>query len=84
MPDGRVARYTVETEEYDVSRRVRRTHTIYELQAANGVERVRRDWVIHWHTDEGFAQLCAGAGLDVVSLAADGARVSTARLRLAA
>ena len=65
--DGSIARYTVESEEYDVTSRTRRTLTRYELRAGERAEVVQREWVIHWHTPQGFADLAAAAGLGVVS-----------------
>ncbi|MCC3270454.1 class I SAM-dependent methyltransferase [Arthrobacter gengyunqii] len=62
---GATARYTVESEKYDDARRTRRTHTLYELETGSTVERVRREWIIHWHTPEGFTELAHAAGLEV-------------------
>src|SRR5699024_5700619 len=63
--DGSTARYTIHAEEYDESRRTRRTRTLYELHKGQHVERVRRDWIIHWHTPDGFADLARTAALEV-------------------
>ncbi|GAB3537806.1 hypothetical protein GCM10027403_22800 [Arthrobacter tecti] len=63
---GSIARYTVESEDYDETRRTRTTRTVYELRHGQQVERVRRDWIIHWHTPTGFADLAHAAGLEVI------------------
>ena len=63
--DGSTARYTIHAEEYDESRRTRRTRTLYELHKGQHVERVRRDWIIHWHTPDGFADLAPTAALEI-------------------
>lgn len=83
-PDGATARYTVESEDYDVIRRTRCTRTRYELDRGAGTgtgtgtstdpatgrrtESLRRDWIIHWHTPEGFTALAREAGLVLTHL----------------
>jgi trans-aconitate methyltransferase len=64
--DGATARYTVEAEDFDDRQRTRRTRTRYELVRQDGTEIVRRDWIIHWHTPDGFAVLARTAGLEVL------------------
>ena len=59
------AQYTVLSEEYDEEARTRTTVLRYELNSA-GVRTVEdREWIIHWHCDDGFVKLAAAAGLDV-------------------
>lgn len=65
---GRTARYTVESEDYDVAGRTRCTHTRYELDDGQHVEVLRRDWIIHWHTPDSFTQLAQDAGLIVARI----------------
>lgn len=65
---GTVARYTVESEDYDESARTRTTHTRYELVRDGQAEHLQRDWIIHWHTPEGFTALAQQAGLGVTEL----------------
>lgn len=66
--DGALARYTIEYENYDKDSRTRSTRTLYELRRGQHAERVHRDWIIHWHTPEGFTSLARTAGLDVISM----------------
>lgn len=63
--DGSIARYTVESEDYDPTGRTRSTHTRYELVRAGNTENLKRDWIIHWHTPEGFASMASESGLGV-------------------
>ncbi len=62
---GMTARYTVESEAYDHVGRTRCTHTRYELDDGHHTESVRRDWIIHWHSPDGFAELASDSGLAV-------------------
>lgn len=64
--DGATARSTIDSEEYDAASRIRRTTIDFELRTGQRLEHVRRDWVIHWHTPEGFAQLAREAGLEAI------------------
>lgn len=66
--DGVTARYTVESEDYDVDRRTRTTHTRYELDRNGDTQALQRDWVIHWHTPGDFSALARDAGLTVTRL----------------
>lgn len=63
--DGMTARYAVESGDYDVARRTRCTHTCYELDDGRHIQRLRRDWVIHWHDQDTFTALARDAGLTV-------------------
>lgn len=66
--DGALARYTIESEEYDRTFRTRRTHTRYELQRDDQVKRVDRVWTIHWHDPDQFVDLARSAGLVVARM----------------
>lgn len=66
--EGAIARYTIESEDYDVAVRTRRTHTRYELHKGQQVEIVQRDWIIHWHTPEGLAELAHAASLEITHM----------------
>jgi len=79
---GMTARYTVEFEDYDVTGRTRYTHTRYELAGNRHTERVRRDWIIHWHTPGGFTELARDAGLTVTHITPVENQEYTALLRL--
>lgn len=79
--NGVTARYTVESEDYDETRRTRRTHTLYELSSDHHTERVRRDWIIHWHTPDGFAELARAAALEVADMSPVESGMYTAYLR---
>lgn len=63
--DGLTARYTVDSEDYDEAGRTRTTRTHYELRDGQQVERVQRDWVIHWHTPADFTEFARAAALEV-------------------
>lgn len=65
---GAVARYTVESEDFDEGNRTRTTSTRYELVSGESSEVVRREWIIHWYQPEDFARLAEAAGLDVLRL----------------
>ncbi len=66
--DGAVLRYTPLSETYDETARTRVTQVRYERQTGSSLEQVDREWVLHWHTQAGFRQLCAEAGLTVDSV----------------
>ena len=65
---GAVARYTVESERYDEPARIRRTSTRYEWIQGDSATCERRQWVLHWHTPDGFAALAGAAGLEVADM----------------
>lgn len=69
--DGVVLRYTPLAESYDEVKRVRTTTTRYERVTSAGVERVEREWVLHWYTTESFKALCTEAGLHVTAMTDD-------------
>lgn len=68
--DGAIARYSVESEDYDEALRVRSSHSRYELVRDGQAEHLLRDWIIHWHTPDGFASLAKDAGLKVRDMTA--------------
>lgn len=64
--DGTVLRYTPVSEDYDPTRRTRRTAVTYERIPTVGPRQVvDRHWVIHWQTRETIADLASEAGLAV-------------------
>ena len=40
-------------------------HTRYELDDGRHTQRLRRDWIIHWHIPDSFTELARQAGLRV-------------------
>lgn len=68
---GVTLRFIPVTESYDTGLRTRTTTTRYQRETSAGVETVDREWILHWHTPDGFRQLCAEAGLTIVRLADD-------------
>lgn len=66
--DGSTLRYTALSEDYDTEGRTRTTHTRYERHTDEGPEVSERDWVIHWHTQDGFRDLVERAGLRLADL----------------
>lgn len=63
--DGAVIRVSTTGEDYDVVARTRRTMLRYERACDGRTETVDREWLLHWHTVEGFTALCVRAGLRV-------------------
>lgn len=80
--DGATARYTVESEDYDQTTRIRRTRTRYELLRDDRREQLRRDWIIHWHTPDSLGALAQAAGLQIAGITpiVDGEYIVTLRL----
>lgn len=68
---GAVARYIVESEDYDVDERTRTSRVRYELGDGTEVVVEHREWIIHWYEDDRFRQLAADAGLSVSFTAID-------------
>lgn len=66
--DGSRLTFTVLGEDYDEDTRTRTTRTRYERHTAGDPEVIERDWIIHWHTQESFADLAREAGLQVAAL----------------
>ncbi len=70
---GRILRVTATATERDDSARRQVTVLRYEVVDGGISQVVERPWILHWHTQTGFADLAAEAGLRVVAiLAADG------------
>lgn len=60
--DGTVLRYSVIAESRDESARTQTATTRYEKHAAGVDTVIERPWVLHWHTQAGFADLATDAG----------------------
>jgi SAM-dependent methyltransferase len=72
-PDGAVLRVTAVAEERDETQRHQTTVLRYERVEGDTTTVVERPWVIHWHTQDGFRELAASAGLATSAvLAPDG------------
>ncbi len=69
--DGALLRYTPVSETYDRQLRTRTTTTRYEKGTSASMVGVERQWILHWHTPDGFVRLCAAAGLAVQQLTDD-------------
>ncbi|MFH8347785.1 SDR family oxidoreductase [Streptomyces sp. NPDC018045] len=71
--DGAELRFSVVSEERDVTARTRTALLRYERHGTDGTTVVERPWLLHWYTRSGFEKLAAGAGLRTVSVTdADG------------
>ena len=66
--DGSIIRFTALAVDHDEQARLQTTHTRYERERDGVVERLEREWLLHWHTQEGFRQLVSDAGLLVDGL----------------
>lgn len=55
----------------DEARREQRTVLRYEHELDDETEAVEREWVLHWHTQDGFRDLASDAGLVVVAFLDD-------------
>jgi trans-aconitate methyltransferase len=67
-PSGRRFRVTTVSESRDDAARWQRAVLRYEIIAGNTaevVEVVEREWLLRWHTQDGFRDLCAAAGLAI-------------------
>lgn len=72
--DGSVLRVTAISEERDDVARRQETRLRYERVTADKAMTLERTWVLHWHTQSGFRELVASAGLTTVAvLDAEGA-----------
>jgi trans-aconitate methyltransferase len=70
---GRTLRVTATSSDRDEAGRLQTTELRYEIIDSDGHQVVERPWVLHWHTQPGFRELVAGAGLEVSAvLASDG------------
>ncbi|MET3803341.1 SAM-dependent methyltransferase [Nakamurella sp. UYEF19] len=70
-PDGSTLRVSVQSEERDDDARTQRTTLRYERRSDDGATVVERPWILHWHTQPGFRELAADAGLAVVDVRDD-------------
>jgi SAM-dependent methyltransferase len=61
--DGTLLRFTALDEQRDDESRVQRTWTRYERVRGEETEVLEREWVVHWFSAGGFADLAAQAGL---------------------
>jgi SAM-dependent methyltransferase len=68
--DGRVQRVRAMSETRDDERRLQTTVLRYELVRDGEPEVLERAWQLHWHTQEGFADIATAAGLDVSAIRA--------------
>jgi len=67
--DGTEMRVTAVSETRDVANRLQVTMLRYELVEPDGtITMDERPWVLHWHTQAGFRELAAEAGLTVVAV----------------
>jgi trans-aconitate methyltransferase len=70
---GRTLRVTATSSDRDDAGRLQTTMLRYEIIDGDDHQVVERPWVLHWHTQSGFRELAANAGLDVgVVFASDG------------
>jgi hypothetical protein len=70
---GRILRVVATSTERDDAARRQVTVLRYEVVDGGASQVLERPWVLHWHTQAGFADLARAAGLRVVAiLAADG------------
>ncbi|WP_028049964.1 trans-aconitate 2-methyltransferase [Cellulomonas sp. URHD0024] len=76
--DGAVIRVSLLHEDYDVVARTRRTRLFYERVRDGVSQTAEREWLLHWHTVDGFRALATSAGLLVQAvLDDDGARAGS-------
>jgi trans-aconitate methyltransferase len=70
---NRTLRFRAISAERDDAARLQTTVLRYEVIDGADVQVVERPWVLHWHTQDGFGELAADAGLRVEAvLATDG------------
>lgn len=62
-PDGAVLRFTPLSQEHDDVGRTQTTLARYEIVENGTTQVLERPWVLHWHTQAGFRELAAAAGL---------------------
>ncbi len=62
-PDGAVLRFTPLSQEHDDVGRMQTTLARYELVEGETTQVLERPWILHWHTQAGFRELAAAAGL---------------------
>jgi hypothetical protein len=63
-PDGSIIRCTPIAQEHDDARRDQTTVMRYEIVDRETSQVVERPWRLHWHTQAGFRDLAASAGLE--------------------
>lgn len=74
---GRTLRVSARSTARDEAARLQTTVLRYEVIDGDDHQIVERPWVLHWHTQSGFADLVADAGLDVVAVfASDGSHAA--------
>jgi hypothetical protein len=61
--DGTTMRCTVVSEDRDEVARLQTSLLRYELEVGDEVTVEEREWILHWHTQDGFRQLVGDAGL---------------------
>jgi hypothetical protein len=66
--DGDRLRFCVVSATRDEAGRTQVARLRYERERGGEVEVLERDWIIHWHTQDGFRQLAGDAGLFVDEL----------------
>ncbi len=65
---GRTLRVSSTSSDRDEAARLQTTMLRYEVIDGDDHQIVDRPWVLHWHTQSGFRELAANAGLDVVAV----------------
>lgn len=73
-PDGAVIRVSLLDEDRDPVARTRRTTLRYERVRDGVTETADREWLLHWHTIDGFSRLASTAGLLVETIRDDDGR----------
>ena len=68
---GRTLRVSATASDRDEAARLQTTTLRYEIIDGDDHQIVERPWVLHWHTQSGFSELVAAAGLDVVAVFAN-------------
>jgi len=67
LTDGTVLRCSTVHVRRDAERRLQTVRLRYERERpGKSPESLERNWLLHWHTPEGFEQLSAAAGLKVI------------------
>lgn len=66
--DGVLLRVSSQSSVRDEVARTQRTVLRYELVRDGSTERTDREWLLHWHTQDGFRALAAGAGLETLAV----------------
>ncbi|MGN8553714.1 UNVERIFIED_CONTAM: class I SAM-dependent methyltransferase [Microbacterium sp. SLM126] len=77
-----VARYVIESEDYDVAEHTRTSSVRYELGSGADAIVEHRDWIIHWYKDDRLRQLAADAGLSISLTVIDAEQVEATLQRL--